>query len=202
MLSCNPIGFGIDDAYNLITKKAIEVGVEWVLIIEDDVLIPADCFLKMTQYMEEGKTPIVSGLYYLKASPTLPLVFRGRGNGAFKNFKIGGKVWCDGVPMGCLLVHADILKYMWDNSPEYQVCDGQSAKRVFETPRKQFLDPETGGIFSLMGTQDLYWCDRILDEKVLKKSGWEKIGRRRYPFLVDTSIFCKHIDLNTGIAYP
>jgi hypothetical protein len=202
MLNCNAIGFSIEDAYNLITKKAIELDVEWILIIEDDVIIPPDCFLKMTEHMIANDKPIVSGLYYLKANPTQPLIFRGRGNGAFTDFKIGDKVWCDGVPMGCLLVSATILKYMWENSPEYKVCDGQKTRRVFETPRKQFLDPQTGGLFNLMGTQDLYWCDRILDGGVLKKSGWKKIARKKYPFLVDTSIFCKHIDLNTGIAYP
>ena len=104
--------------------------------------------------------------------------------------------------MGCLLIHTDILKYMSENGEDYKLADGQTAKKVFETPRKQYLDPETGGVFNLIGTQDLFWCDRILDEDILKKSGWAKIARRKYPFLVDTSIFCKHMDLNTGIAYP
>lgn len=201
-LSCNPIGFSIEDAYNLITKRAIDLNVEWLIIVEDDVIIPADCFARFTKYMEEGKVPVVSGLYYLKSNPTIPLVFRGRGTGAFTDFKPGDKVWCDGVPMGCLLVNMSILKRMWETSEQYTLSNGEKARRVFETPRKQFLDPETGGIHTMMGTQDLYWCDRIIDEGVLKSSGWGKIGRRKYPFLVDTSIFCKHIDLNTGIAYP
>jgi hypothetical protein len=202
LLTCNPVGFSIEDAYNLVVKKALDLGVEWVLTIEDDVLIPPDCFLKMTSYIDKGEIPIVSGLYYLKATPTAPLVFRGRGNGAFIDFKIGKKVWCDGVPMGCLLIHISILKYLWENSPEYKLSNGEKANKVFETPRKQFIDPQTGGVFSLMGTQDLFWCDRILDDNVLKHTGWNNIARRKYPFLVDTSIFCKHIDLNTGVAYP
>jgi len=197
-----PVGFSVADAYNQIVKKALELGVEWVLTIEDDVIVPPDIFLKTAQYMDEGKIPIVSGLYYLKAEPTIPLIFRGRGNGAYKDFKIGDKVWVDGLPMGCLLIHASILKWFWENSPGYKLPNGEETRAVFETPRKVFLDPQTGGQYIKAGTQDLYFFDRMIDEKVLQKTGWGKIARRKYPFLCDTSIFCRHIDRNTGRQFP
>jgi hypothetical protein len=197
-----PLGFSIDDAYNLIVDNAIKVGVEWLLIIEDDVVIPHDCYLKMAGYMDKGDIPIVTGLYYLKASPTMPLIFRGHGNGAFTNFKVGSKVWVDGIPMGCLLVHMSVLKLMWKEAEFYTTNEGNKLKKIFDTPRKQFIDPETLSIFNVIGTQDLDWCKKVIDGKVLKRSGWDKVGRRKYPFLCDTSIRCKHIDINTGIQYP
>jgi hypothetical protein len=197
-----PLGFSIDDAYNLITDNAIKVGVEWLLIIEDDVCIPPNCYVKMAGYMNKGDVPIVSGLYYLKGSPTLPLVFSGNGNGAFTDFKIGKKVWANGIPMGCLLIHMSILKVMHNEAEFYTTNEGNKLKRVFETPRKQFIDPETLSVMNIMGTQDLDWCKKIIDGGVLKKAGWAKIGRKKYPFLCDTSIFCKHIDINTGKQYP
>lgn len=198
----NPVGFSIDDAYNAIVKKAIELDVDWLLVIEDDVVVPPDLMLKVAEYMNKGKVPIVSGLYYLKGEPTQPLVFRGRGNGAFSDFKIGQKVWADGVPMGCFLIHTSILKWFWEREPEYIMSNGETARRVFETPRKLFVDPQTFGIYTQAGTQDLHFCDRIIDQKVLFETGWEKIGALEYPFLVDTSIFCRHIDRNTGRQYP
>jgi len=197
-----PLGFSIDDAYNLITDNAIKCDVEWLLVVEDDVCLPPNCYVKMSAYMDKGDIPIVSGLYYLKGSPTLPLVFRGNGNGAFTDFKIGQKVWADGIPMGCLLIHMSILKVMHKEAEFYTTNEGNKLKRVFETPRRQFIDPETLSVMNIMGTQDLDWCKKIIDGQILKKAGWAKIGRKKYPFLCDTSILCKHIDINTGKQYP
>jgi len=197
-----PIGFSVEDAYNCMVKKAVELGVDWVLTIEDDVIVPPDLMVKLSHYMNDEKIPIISGLYYLKANPTLPLVFRGRGNGAYTDFKVGDKVWCDGVPMGCLLIHTSILKYFWEREKEYTLPNGEITKKVFETPRKTFIDPQTLGVYIQAGTQDLDFCDRIIDQEVLKQTGWKNIARRKYPFLCDTSIFCRHIDRNTGRQYP
>lgn len=198
----DPMGFSIDDAYNLIIHKFFELKMEWLITIEDDVIIPPNFFVKMSEYINDGKVPIVSGLYYLKASPTLPLVFRGRGNSAYKDFKLGDKVWCDGIPMGCLLIHSSILKYLYDNAPEIKLFDGTIVKKVIETPRRIFFDPQNSSFSMLAGTQDLHLCDRIIDQQILLKTGWKQIARRKYPFLCDTSIFCRHIDRNTGTIYP
>ena len=56
------LGFSIDDAYNLMVKKAIELNVEWLLIIEDDVMLPPDAFIRMNKHMQKSEIPIVSGL--------------------------------------------------------------------------------------------------------------------------------------------
>lgn len=197
-----PVGFSIDDAYNMITYQAIKADAEWLLIIEDDVCIPPTCYVKMGTYMDKGDIPVVSGLYYLKGTPTVPLIFKGSGNGAFTDFKKGDKVWVDGVPMGCLLIHMSILKVMHKEAKVYTTNEGNKLKKVFETPRHQFIDPETLTLMNVMGTQDLDWCRKIIRGKILKKAGWAKIGRKKYPFLCDTSIFCKHIDINTGKTYP
>jgi len=196
------IGFSIDDAYNTITKRAIDLDSEWVLIIEDDVIIPPDCFVKIGQYMNKGDIPIVSGLYYTRGEPCEPLVFRGRGNGAFTKFKVGSLVWCDGLPMGCILIHSSILKYVWEHEAEnYRLPDGSSCKKVFESPKKIWYDPEEG-IQRPEGTQDLYFFDRLIEKNILKKAGWAKIARRKYPLLCDTSILCRHVDRNTGRMFP
>jgi len=193
------IGYSIDDAYNLITSQAINLGVDWLLIIEDDVLIPMDFFVKMSQYMDSGDIPVVSGMYCTKAIPSEPLLFRGRGNGVYRDWVLGDKVWVDGLPMGCLLLHTTILKWFWDNTEKYRLPTGEEVSKVFETPRKIYYDPATGIYQRQEGTQDLYFFDRIIEYDVLKKTGWES---KEYPFLCDTSIFCKHIDRNTGKQYP
>jgi hypothetical protein len=100
--SFNPLRYQVDDAQNLIVKEAIERDFEWLLLIEHDVIIPYWMFVELNQYIRKEKTPIVSGLYFLRAHPSEPLIYRGRGTGSFYDWKMGDRVYCDGVPTGCL----------------------------------------------------------------------------------------------------
>jgi hypothetical protein len=197
-----PMGYLVADAQNLIVNAAIRDNYEWVFLLEDDVIIPVDAFLKLNEYMKKGDIPVVSGLYFLKNSPTEPLVYRGRGNSCFARFKPGDMVWADGVPTGCLLIHCGILKLMAAESEDYVTGNGERVKKVFETPQKVWVDPESNHLHMTSGTSDLHWCDRVMKEDVLRRAGWPKIGKKRYPFLVDTTIFCKHIELTTGRQWP
>lgn len=197
-----PLGYLVDDAQNIIVNTMIRDNFEWLMLIEDDVILPIDAFIKFNEYMKKGDIPVVSGLYFLKASPTEPLVYRGRGSGCYSKFKIGDLVWADGVPTGCLLIHGSILKLMYEESPEYTTASGTKARKVFETPRRVFFDPEHQTIQQACGTSDLYWCDRVMNENVLERAGWKKISKKKNPFLVDTNINCGHIDLTTGTIYP
>jgi len=200
MSSYVPIHYLIDDAQNMIVKEVIEKDFEWLFLLEHDVILPPDAFLRLNEYIREGKYPIVSGLYYTKSIPAEPMVYRGRGNSFYTNWKLGDKVWADGVPTGCLLIHHSILKEMWEDSPEYNVR-GTITRRVFNTPREAWFDPNTGQYNSTTGTSDLDWCTRVIQGKYLAKAGWPELQKKKYPFLIDTSIFCRQIDDN-GVQYP
>jgi len=198
------LGFSIDDAYNLMVKQALNMDVEWLLIVEDDVMLPPDCFLRMNKYIKKKEIPIVSGLYFSKGNPSEPLVFRGRGNGCYYKWKMGDKVWCDGLPMGCLLIHMSILKKVWDESELYRAANGEETRQVFITPRKIDFTMQPFHFASELGTQDLFFFNKLLADKkrILKESGWPKIAKRKWPFLCDTGIFCRHIDRGSGKQYP
>lgn len=197
------IGYSIDDAYNMITSKALEMGVDWLVIIEDDVLVPNNLFVLLADYINEAKYPVVSGLYYTKGSPSEPLIFRGRGNGPYLDWTLGDKVKCDGLPMGCMLMHTSLLRWMWDNAAEdYRLCDGTPSRKVFVTPKQVWYDPESGGWQRREGTQDLYFFDRLIEHEVLSKTGWDDLAKEENPWLCDTNIFCKHIDRGSGRQYP
>ena len=86
-----PIGFLVADAQNLICKDALDRGFEWVLLLEDDVVVPPDLLLRLEHYMEAKTTPIVSGLYPLKSTVPMPFIFRGRGNGRVHRLRGGGQ---------------------------------------------------------------------------------------------------------------
>lgn len=200
MSSYMPMEYQLADAQNLMAKLVVEHDYEYVLYIEDDNLPPPDGFIKMNNYIREGKVPVVSGIYFTKGYPSEPLIYRGRGNSFFKDWKIGDKVWCDGLPFGFRLEHAGMIKAAWEESPEYRVGD-QVTRRVFESPTLQYYDPEKGGVSSTQGTTDLAWCTRIMRDKLLEKAGFPEIQKKEFPFLCDTSIFVHHID-DSGVKHP
>lgn len=195
-----PLRYQVADAQNLIVKEAIEKDFEWLLLVEHDTMLPPDAFIRFNQYMRTAVVPVVSGLYYTRSRPSEPLVFRGRGTGAFYDWQMGDLVWVDGVPTGCLLIHMAIMREMWKDSPEY-IVSGTNTRRVFDTPRKMWFDPESQQYNATQGTSDLDWCTNIMKGGYFAKAGWTEYADKEYPFLVDTNIFCKHIGMD-GQQYP
>ncbi|KKK97110.1 hypothetical protein LCGC14_2656030 [marine sediment metagenome] len=196
-----PLGYAVAEARNVIVDEVVKGDFEWLLFIDSDVVLPPDCFVKLNEYMREEKIPVLSGLYYAKCHPPEPLIYRGRGNSHFHKWKLGEKVWVDGLPMGCTLIHGSLLREMWNDAPEYMAGGNRKVRQVFDTPQGQFVDPETKENKTFQGTEDLAWCDRVMKGGYLKKAGWPEIAKKKYPFLVDTSIFCRHIDMS-GRTYP
>jgi len=201
MDSYMPLRYQVDDAQNLIVKEVVEKDFEWLLLIEHDVILPPDALIKFNQYMREEKHPVVSGLYYTRSLPSEPLVYRGRGTSFYTDWALGEQVWCDGVPTGCLLIHAGILREMWQDAEEYTIRN-KTTRRVFQTQRKMWFDPTNAQYNTTGGTSDLDWCKRVIDGDYLAKAGWTEYAGKQYPYLCDTSIFCWHIDNGTGIKYP
>jgi hypothetical protein len=158
--------------------------------------------------MTSARIPVVSGLYYTKSVPPEPILYRGRGNGSFRDFKLGDKVWCDGIPFGLTLIHGSNIKALWDESEEYMVGN-EKTRKVFDLPNFNvgnlgFENRDSDGIArtaSMRGTTDLNFCKRLMRDNIFKKAGWPAYQKKKYPFLVDTSIFVQHID-NNGRQYP
>jgi len=200
-----PLRYTVHDAQNLAVKAAIEGSFEWLLLMEDDTIPPPDALLRFTEYMDKADTPVVSGLYFTRSVPPEPMVYRGRGNHYFRDWKLEDRVWVDGVPTGMLLIHTDLLKAMYNDASEYSVSytnGAQTARRVFDSPAQSWFNEVTGAQETLVGTSDLDWCSRVIKGDYLTKAGFPKIAKKKYPFLIDTNIFCKHIDRGSGVQYP
>ena len=203
-----PMEYALPDAENLIAKKVVEGNYEWFLSLEQDNLIPPDAFIRLNEYMTANKVPIVSGLYFTKSQPPEPIVYRGRGNGSFRNFKLGDLIWADGIPFGFTLIHGSIIRALWNESEEYQVGN-EMTRRVFSLPNFNIgnfgfdnLDEKEKDRFAYTrGTTDLNFCKRVMKDKIFEKAGWPSFQKMKYPFLVDTNIFVQHID-NSGRQYP
>ena len=194
-----PVRFQVADAQNIIVKEMIARDFEWLLLLEDDVIPPPDMLIRLNEYMHAADTPVVSGLYFTKSDPSEPLVYKGRGSGAFVDFNLGDKIRCDGVPTGCLLVHQALLRAMWEDAEEYAVA-GNLTRRVFESATRAYVDPTTGSVSTKACTSDLDWCWRVIDGGYMRKAGWSKFDGDE-PFLVDTGIQCGHIGID-GRVFP
>ncbi len=196
-----PIGYQLADAENLTAKVVVEGNFDWFLSWEDDNLPPLNALIKVNEYIIRRDTPIVSGLYFTKSVPPEPIMYRGLGTGHYADWKMGEKVWVDGIPFGFTLIHGDIIRALWNESPEY-VVNGTVTRRVFDAPSESYYDKDTGGWMSTSGTSDLAWCKRMMKDNIFIKAGWPEFQKKEFPYLVDTTIFVKHIDRNTGIQYP
>ncbi len=198
--SYSPLGFQVADGRNIIAQIAVKENFEWLLFIDHDVILTRTTILKWNERMLRKDAPVFGGLYFTKSVPAEPLVYRGRGTSYFNEWKLGDEVWVDGMGMGNTMIHVSLLKAMYEESEEYQLGPN-TVRRVFETPSKIFYDPEKDAFITSVGTEDLAWCSRVINDGYLKKSGWDKFQKKQYPFLVDTSIFCRHIDQD-GVQYP
>lgn len=196
----SPMNFLVPDARNIIVQSFIEQGFEWLFFIDHDTIPPPHCFVHWNERMLKGDVPIFCGLYFTKSLPAEPLVYRGRGNGYYNKWKMGEEVWVDGIPMGCTVIHRSILELMWNESPEYETL-GRKCRQVFINPHFLYEDVETKSWFAATGTEDLEWCKRVVKEDIFKRAGWPDFAKKEFPFLIDTKVFCKHIDMN-GRQYP
>lgn len=197
----SPIDFLVADARNIIVDRCVKEDFEWLLQIDHDVILPPHTFLSINDYMISGEVPFLSGLYFTKSKPAEPLIYRGRGNGHFRDWKMGDKVWVDGIPSGITLIHGSVLRVLWEESPEYEVSPGLRVREVYKTPSRVWYSPQDRSWFTSTGTEDLNLCTRIMEEDIFTKAGWPEIQEKEFPFLCDTSIFCRHITTD-GVMYP
>lgn len=196
----SPMGFLVADARNVAVQNFIAGGFEWLFFIDHDTIMPPNTFAKWNEYMLAGDVPIFGGLYFTRSCPSEPLLYRGIGTSHFRDWKMGDKVWVDGMGLGCNMLHRSILKAVWDESPEYSI--GQTvARRVFDTPGNQAFDAEKQAWITTGGTEDLTFYQRLKTDGIFKKAGWPEYQKKKWPLLCDTSIFCKHIDWD-GVQYP
>jgi len=196
----SPMGFMVADARNMAVANFIKGGWEWLFFIDHDVVMPVNTFIKWNEYMLKGDVPIWGGLYFTKSFPSEPLMYRGIGTSYFRGWKMGDKVWVDGMGLGCNVLHRSILEQVWKESPEYQIGSAV-ARRVFETPSNQTFDAEKGVWMTTGGTEDLTFYQRLKKDNIFKKAGWPKYQKMDYPLLCDTSIFARHINWD-GVQFP
>lgn len=227
-----PKNYTVPDAQNILVDTMLRGKFRAVIFIEDDTVPPAQTYLTFDRWfwkMERKKAPpVVSGVYHIKGSAEVrtgkkggvellgpePLIYRGGGQRAYRDFTYGDVVWCSGVPTGALLLHHSILE-AWAQEPDVETYTllgyPYPLKRIFQNPSHVWVDPETKGIHAASGTSDLWWSEQTIKRGLLKKAGWgdfyTKGAAKReshggeFPYIVDTSLQFGHIDRSSGVVF-
>ena len=196
----SPLGYLVADARNSAVDAMIKGKFEWLLFFDHDVILPFDTFSRMNQWMMKGTVPVLGGLYFTKSLPAEPLIYRELGSSYFIDWKMGDEVWVSSMGLGCNLIHRSILEVIYKDSEEYTM-GSQKVRRVFETPHKVFFDAEKQAWSSQGGTEDIFFYNRLKNERVYERAGWPEIQKKKWPVLCDTNIFCRHITMD-GVQYP
>lgn len=114
-----PQSYSIDASRNLIVEHALEIGYDYILWIDSDMIIPKNTLIQLLSHDKD----IVSGVYAYKLLPTAG---QGR-NAVAKRFKKDAKdtyedislseireserlMEIDGVGFGCVLTKVDVFK--------------------------------------------------------------------------------------------
>lgn len=167
------VGKPIAEARNEIVDYAIAADVDYIYWLDDDVIAPADSFLKMWKHSTTGKD-IINGVYWSKSNPPMPLLFRGHLSMPYMNWHMGDLIEIDAAGNGLTLVKTQVYKDIIEKvgGPCYSTEYG-SFPGVKQTPYNN--------------TEDLYFYWKA------KKAG--------YKIWADTSIQAMHYDKNSNVMY-
>lgn len=152
-------GTPIDLARNEIVRSALDAKVDWVFFLDTDVTCPPDIIPRLMAH----NLPICSGIYYTRAPPLEPCVWREiapAGKQAIQFQVNQGLIEADFIGMGCCLIHTSIFKNL---------------KKPYFNWSLGFQDPENPMIGR---SEDFEFCKQARD--------------RGYKIFADTSLICKH----------
>ena len=154
-----------------IAEYAVDLGAEWVLFLDDDVIFPPNTLIQLLHRNKD----IVGGVYWSKSEPPRPLMFRGHMKGTFCDWHVGDFIQVDAMGMGLTLIKTKVFKAMpkpWFSLDYTYQEPGNKETRDFGT------------------TEDLYfykkakdygfevWCDTSIQAYHYEKNSKQFFGIR------------------------
>lgn len=179
------VGVGYDRAVRTLISDPKYKGVQYMLTLEADNIIPASALLMLMRTMHKGDYDAVGGLYFMKGPMATPMAFGRAGVVteagdldmtprdvtpalmAPENDDKARVLEVNGLACGCTLWNLDMFRDL----PEPWFC-------TFTTQQGSIVQQQT---------QDLFFCGRAV-----------AAGKR---FAVDTRVRVGHLDLADGQVY-
>jgi len=167
-------GMPFDHARNTACENMLSHGFEWLCFLDDDIVAPPDAIQRLINHRKD----IVSGIYYRRAAPIVPVMLRYEGNNPQPQWITewsppNSLIEVDLVGAGILLIHRRVLERMTKPWFEWQLGKEDPPPTPGEPPRPAKL------------SEDFQFCRRAKQE----------FG---FQIFVDTSIQCEHIGLGAS----
>lgn len=138
---CTPKRMSIDRMRNFCAQAAMELECDYLMFIDDDVVVDIDAWGKLQR---ENKD-VISGITYIRGYPFHPMVFKfeeGSDNFYMDDYreKIGkdGLVHCDAVGFSCVLISVELLKKL---EPPYFLTGPNFTEDVYFCKKARELIP-------------------------------------------------------------
>lgn len=164
-------GLPVDQARNLLAKKALEVGAKYLWFVDDDTIPPPNSLQRLIAVLENyPEIKVIGGVYVTKAEVPQPVLFRGEGLGSFWQWKKGDVFEVSSMGAGCMLIRTDVFK--------------DCIEPWFEFTNMPSNDPAIPGSFV---SEDVNFCRKV-----------RAAGHLVY---AHGGILCEHFDSSTGITY-
>lgn len=173
MVELEPVvGKPIAEARNNLMQQAIAAKCDFLFMLGDDNLPSGDTIINMVRRMwEHPEIDLLTGVYWTKAWPTFPYIWRGLQRGPYLDWKMGEFIEVDYAGCDCLLIRlSDDVKAL---GPEW-----------FST--SWYWEPEQAGP-SELATEDFFFYTKA-----------RKAGIKLW---CDTSVQCLHEDRNSGMIF-
>ncbi len=165
-----------------LTEWAIEMGLDVILMIDDDMIIPMDMFERLYATMLKHRADVVAPLAFMRNPPHYPVIYRAReGYDAMthkpyferefvKTYPKDSVVECDAVGFGSALIDLKMVKRM----------------------RKPYFMSTTGA------GEDIWFCysaKREANAKIVMDTSI-KLGHMGTPALITEETYEKHNDVD------
>ena len=139
-----------------LAEAAIAAGARYLFFLDDDTICPNTTLKYLVYEIEKDpKIMVCGGIYTTKELPSVPIVFKKFGDGAFWNWKVGEVFDCEGLGTGCMMIKTEVFQHL---SKPWFFEPNEAPVGVSTTIGDKIVPILHSG-----GTEDLYFCRKVLD---------------------------------------
>ena len=166
------VGSLVYSARNTLAKTAVDVGADWVLWLDSDMVFPPNTLKRMLKTCEERDISFLSGVYYRRVAPFAPVLYKemsddGHKAAEFDEVPTDELFEAAAVGFGCVLMKTEVIV------------------DVFSTYTEMFTPIEGSGedisfCIRARGCGHKIWCDPTIPlghvgHRVITRQYWEAL---------------------------
>lgn len=153
-------GLKRDAARNCLVQQALELGVRYILFLDDDTVPPQDAVQKLMFVLDnsEPDVAVCAGVYTTKTNPPVPTILQGEGTGAFWRWRIGDVFQCMAIGTGMMLIKAEVFKHV--EKPWFVDVTNVPQARELGLLTEE-MEKSLGCVTSFGMTDDVYFCKKL-----------------------------------------